>query len=93
MEQSDYEYLSSAPQMKNMEFKSVEQGAATSVWAATSPSLEGKAGLYLEDCQIAQPVTEDNPAIGYAPHALDEAAAEKLWLLSEEIVGERFTLA
>lgn len=93
MEQSDYEYLSSAPQMKDMEFKSVEQGAATSVWAATSPALAGKGGLYLEDCQISAPVTEANPGVGYAPYALDATAAEKLWQLSEEIVGERFTLA
>lgn len=93
MEESDYEYLSSSPQMKDMEFKSVEAGAATSVWAATSPALADKSGLYLEDCQISHPVTEDNPGFGYAPYALDAVAAEKLWQLSEEIVGERFTLA
>lgn len=93
MEESDYEYLSSSPQMKDMEFKSVEAGAATSVWAATSPALADKSGLYLEDCQISRPVTDDNPGFGYAPYALDKDAAEKLWQLSEQIVGERFTLA
>jgi NAD(P)-dependent dehydrogenase (short-subunit alcohol dehydrogenase family) len=80
----------SAPSGGGLTFKTVEAGAATSVWAATAPELEGQGGLYLEDCHIAKPAGSDGPGHGYAPHALDPAAAEKLWQRSEELVGERF---
>ncbi|MBB3047570.1 NAD(P)-dependent dehydrogenase (short-subunit alcohol dehydrogenase family) [Litorivivens lipolytica] len=93
MTEADFESFGSQAHESGFEFKSVEQGAATSVWAATAPELEGKGGLYLEDCQIGEPVNESTPASGYADYALDEQAAERLWSLSEEIVGERFTLA
>ena len=73
-----------------MEFKSVPQGAATSVWAATAPELAGRGGIYLEDCQVAQ-ATVDNPSAGYMPHAVDPGAAEKLWNLSEAIVKQQFS--
>ena len=68
----------------------VEAGAATSVWAATAPELEGRGGLYLEDCQVAAPAGSGGPGNGYAPHALDAEAAERLWQYSEEQFGERF---
>lgn len=71
-------------------FKSVEQGAATSVWAATSPSLEGKGGIYLEDCQIALPAGESSSR-GYAAYIADEQLAADLWMLSENIVDEQFS--
>ncbi len=71
-----------------LKFKTVEQGAATQVWAATSPDLEGKGALYLEDCHIAE--VSDGGADGYLPYALDSADAERLWTLSEEIVGQNF---
>ena len=74
--------------------KTVEQGAATSVWCATSPQLDGMGGLYCQNCDIAPLVTEDvsaNPvgslALGVVPHGVDEAAAERLWALSSELVG------
>lgn len=69
-------------------FKSVEAGAATSVYAATAPELNGTGGRYLEDCGIA-PVEETSTVIGVRPFALDPAAARQLWSLSEELVGER----
>jgi NAD(P)-dependent dehydrogenase (short-subunit alcohol dehydrogenase family) len=72
-------------------FKSVEAGAATSVWAASAPELEGRGGLYLEDCTIAEPANETNPTTGYASHAVDPAAAARLWQLSEDLVGESFS--
>ena len=92
MTKVDMEQFGSRAHESGYEFKSVPQGAATSVWAATAPELEGRGGLYLEDCQVGQPATEDKPAAGYFPYALDEAAAEQLWALSEQIVGERFNL-
>lgn len=71
-------------------FKSVSQGAATTVWAATSASLAGKGGLYLEDCGIGQPIHGGAlSATGYAPWALDRDRAEVLWRQSEEWIGRR----
>jgi len=68
-------------------FKTVEQGASTSVWAATSPELAGKGGLYVEDCHVSSEQTPEAPFFGYAPHALNAEAAKKLWDLSEKLVA------
>jgi NAD(P)-dependent dehydrogenase (short-subunit alcohol dehydrogenase family) len=73
-------------------WKSVEAGAATSVWAATAPELEGQGGLYLEDCHVAKPKSSADDADGYAPWAVDPDAAARLWSASETFVGERFAL-
>jgi NAD(P)-dependent dehydrogenase (short-subunit alcohol dehydrogenase family) len=70
--------------------KTVPQGAATSVWAATSPELIDHGGSYLLDCQIAQPTTTEDPRTGYAAWAFDRAGAERLWTQSEELTGVRF---
>lgn len=64
----------------------VPTGAATQVWAATSPELEGQGGLYLEDCAVAGPTPGDGSA-GYAPWAVDPDAARSLWDWSEREVG------
>lgn len=71
-------------------FKSIPQGAATTVWAATSPALAGVGGRYLEDCQLAEEAGKDT-AGGVESYATDPALAEQLWQLSEDLVGERFT--
>jgi NAD(P)-dependent dehydrogenase (short-subunit alcohol dehydrogenase family) len=77
-----------APQMT---FKPVEAGAATQVWAATSPVLEGHGGAYLGDCQLG--VAGGNPSErGFEAHAADAAAAKQLWTASEEWVGQSFDL-
>lgn len=73
-------------------FKSIQSGAATSVWAATSPLLEGRGGLYLEDCNIAEASALSGSEKGYLPYALDAGAAERLWTLSEQIVGQTFAV-
>jgi NAD(P)-dependent dehydrogenase (short-subunit alcohol dehydrogenase family) len=70
--------------------KTVPQGAATSVWAATSPDVVDHGGAYLLDCQIAQPTSEADPRTGYAPWAFDRAGAEQLWTQSEELTDVRF---
>jgi NAD(P)-dependent dehydrogenase (short-subunit alcohol dehydrogenase family) len=67
----------------NARFKTTEQGAATSTWAAVGPELEGVGGLYLEDCHQAAPFDASHPTTGVMPHALDPEAAERLWELSE----------
>jgi NAD(P)-dependent dehydrogenase (short-subunit alcohol dehydrogenase family) len=66
-------------------WKSVEQGAATSVWAAIAPELEGRGGLYLDGCAVGRPWTRDEvPPMGcYLPRILDPGRAERLWELSE----------
>jgi NAD(P)-dependent dehydrogenase (short-subunit alcohol dehydrogenase family) len=69
-------------------FKTVEQGAATTIWAAVSPQLHGKGGVYCEDCDIAQLVPADSELnSGVRPWAVDEAAAEALWILSEKLTS------
>jgi NAD(P)-dependent dehydrogenase (short-subunit alcohol dehydrogenase family) len=68
-------------------FKTPEQGASTSVWAAVGDELEGKGGLYLENCAQAVPWNADQPWAGVMPHALDKAAADRLWALSQETTG------
>ncbi len=72
-------------------FKSVPQGAATSVWAATAPELGGRGALYLEDCQIAKAAAGGGAVSGVESWALDPIAAERLWQLSEEWVGQSFS--
>jgi len=66
-------------------FKTIAQGAATSVLVATSPELEGIGGRYFEDCNEAEQLTAGNAgtaASGVATYALDPEAAERLWALS-----------
>ncbi|MFF4195246.1 SDR family NAD(P)-dependent oxidoreductase [Nonomuraea sp. NPDC001831] len=69
----------------NTSFKTPEQGAATQVWAATSPQLDGMGGVYCEDCDIAEPA--DGSGGGVHPHATDPEQAARLWRLSAELTG------
>ena len=78
-----------ATAVEDMVFKTVESGAATSVWAATAPELEGRSGHYLEDCHIAMPATEDGVQVGYSSWAMDPEAATRLFTLSEELVDQQ----
>jgi hypothetical protein len=82
--------LARSPGGQGFRWKEVPAGAATAVWAATAPELEGKGGIYLEDSQIAQPKRVETEPSGYAAHAVDPAAAARLWAVSEETLGERF---
>ena len=83
------EFIARGRKPEEMNFKTVEQGSATSVWAATAAELEGQGGLYLEDCHIAEPATPGGDG-GVEAYALDPALADQLWQLSETLVGERF---
>lgn len=72
-------------------FKSTEEGAATTVWCAVSPLLEGKGGVYCEDCEVAVAADPEKPrAGGYYPHIRDENLAGKLWTKSEAMTGVSF---
>ncbi len=78
---STTETINGAP----IRFKTIAQGAATSVLVATSPQLEGIGGRYFEDCNEAEKLPSDNVSTapsGVAPYALDPDAAERLWELS-----------
>jgi NAD(P)-dependent dehydrogenase (short-subunit alcohol dehydrogenase family) len=68
-------------------FKTPEQGAATQVWAATSPQLDGMGGVYLEDCDIAEPAVDGDERGGVKDWAIDQAQAARLWELSAELTG------
>ncbi|GAA3095470.1 SDR family NAD(P)-dependent oxidoreductase [Streptomyces rectiviolaceus] len=69
-------------------FKTPAQGAATAVWAATSPLLDAHGGAYCQDCDIAEPATtEDMLTGGVKPWATDPDAAARLWQLSADITG------
>src|SRR5262245_4539658 len=81
------ELMSRAPGGKT-ECKTPEQRAAPATWAATAPELEGKGGLYLDDCQIASVRTSPDDPTGYEAYARDHDAARRLWTVSEEHVGE-----
>jgi NAD(P)-dependent dehydrogenase (short-subunit alcohol dehydrogenase family) len=70
------------------EVKTVEQGAATQVWAATSPLLTGMGGVYLEDCDIAEPAPADGTRTGVKTYATDAEEASRLWTLSTTLTGE-----
>lgn len=90
MDEGDFATLTQRnPASEPLVFKSVEQGAATTVWAASSPHLSGRGGIYLENCQIA-PAAVPGKGIGVESYAVNPAAAERLWLLSEELVGQSF---
>ncbi|MBB3034145.1 oxidoreductase [Alteriqipengyuania lutimaris] len=71
-------------------FKSVTQGASTTLWAATSPALKNRGGEYCEDCDIAALADADEPSRfdKVQPYAVDEDSAERLWAMSEEMVAE-----
>jgi NAD(P)-dependent dehydrogenase (short-subunit alcohol dehydrogenase family) len=68
--------------------KSPEQGASTTLLAATSPLLKGIGGRYLEDNNEAAPVTHRGPDLtGVAPYAVDADNADRLWELSLELLS------
>jgi NAD(P)-dependent dehydrogenase (short-subunit alcohol dehydrogenase family) len=93
-------------------FKTTEQGAATSVWCATSPQLDGKGGVYCLDCDMAEVIEREaqeglcdmaeviereaqeglyQVLNGVIPWAIDPDSAERLWQLSEEMTGRKFS--
>ncbi|WP_436789225.1 SDR family NAD(P)-dependent oxidoreductase [Yinghuangia sp. YIM S10712] len=61
--------------------KSVVEGAATQVWAATAAELADQGGIYVEDCGVSEQ---------YRAWARDPEAAVRLWAMSEELLGEKF---
>ncbi len=86
----DIEQLRSRSQDSGLRWKEVPAGAATQVYAATAPELEGRGGLYLEDCGVAEISTDPETSAGVMSYAVDPELAERLWEVSEQLVGEKF---
>ncbi|HEV2368350.1 MAG TPA: SDR family NAD(P)-dependent oxidoreductase [Acidimicrobiales bacterium] len=73
----------------DLHFKTVEAGAATQVWAATTPDLKDHNGAYLANCGLG--VLGADPGVnGFMPYLLDDEHAAALWELSEQLVEQRF---
>jgi len=78
--------------------KTLQQGAATSVWCATSPQLNSIGGVYCEDADIAvidngnipHNLSEPSSLHGVKPYSLDASLARKLWILTETLTGIAF---
>ena len=72
----------------NPAVRSIEQGAATTVWGATAPELAGRGGLVLENCGVALTVGPDtHPWQGFNPAVADPNDAARLWESSLEMVA------
>ena len=77
------------------QLKTIEQGAATTVWCATSPQLADRGGVYCENCDISPLVTAENEAAwradaqipGVMHYAVDPEAAARLWEISERLTA------
>lgn len=72
--------------------KTIPQGAATTVFAATSPLLNNIGGVYCEDADVAGLALAEVNHRGVKPYSLDETSAKKLWTLTEEMTGIKFSL-
>jgi NAD(P)-dependent dehydrogenase (short-subunit alcohol dehydrogenase family) len=83
-----------AAEGKSFEWKTIPQGAATSVWAAVVAPADEIGGRYCANCQVSQIVRDETTITalseGVLAYALDPDNAEALWKKSEELVGERF---
>ncbi|KAL4908719.1 hypothetical protein BDW74DRAFT_72559 [Aspergillus multicolor] len=77
--------LGNAEGWQDFKLKTEQQGAATTVYAAFEPSLRESNGAYLQDCRIADPWTDT-----VKPWGTSKVEAEKLWKLSENLVGQEF---
>lgn len=72
--------------------KTIPQGAATTVWCATSSLLNEIGGVYCEDSEIAELASDTLMSGGVRPYSLDETHAKRLWALSEELTGLSFNV-
>ncbi|PQP81363.1 oxidoreductase [Paenibacillus sp. PCH8] len=86
-------WIDESGQVANPSFKTPQQGAATQVWAATSPQLQGKGGLYCEDVDISDMAPEDGRFYGVKQYAIDPEQASRLWKLSVELTDTDMTIS
>lgn len=69
------------------DLKSVEQGAATAIWCATSPLLDALGGVYCENCDVARLTSDGDEPLGVRAYAVDPDLAERLWQYSAAVTG------
>jgi NAD(P)-dependent dehydrogenase (short-subunit alcohol dehydrogenase family) len=89
-EMMDFGWIDADGNPLETRFKTPEQGASTTTWAATSPQLDGMGGVYCEDADIAAPTdpdAEDARVRGVDAHAIDRDAAARLWEVSAQLTG------
>jgi NAD(P)-dependent dehydrogenase (short-subunit alcohol dehydrogenase family) len=79
-------------QAPGFRFKTVPQGAATTVWAGFVASADAVGGRYCEDCHVCEVNDDTTSRAGVRSYAINPARANDLWRKSEEMVGERFSL-
>lgn len=72
--------------------KTIPQGAATTVWCATTPLLNNIGGVYCEDVEVALLASDSGMSAGVKCYSLDEAEAKRLWKWSEETCGISFSI-
>ena len=72
--------------------KTIPQGAATTIWCATSPMLNNIGGVYCEDADIAAMATDSSATNGVKLYSLDETNAKRVWTLAEEMTGIKFNI-
>jgi NAD(P)-dependent dehydrogenase (short-subunit alcohol dehydrogenase family) len=72
--------------------KNIPQGAATTVWCATSPLLKNVGGIYCEDGEVASIASDTSIGGGVKSYSLDEATEKRLWKWSEEMTGIAFEM-
>ena len=83
---------SSIPKFVPSFIKSIAQGAATTIWCATSPQLNNKGGVYCADCNISPIVDDNSPQTnGVRNWAINPSMAEQLWTISENLIGFEWT--
>ncbi|MDA3631235.1 oxidoreductase [Saccharopolyspora sp. WRP15-2] len=90
-EQIEFGWIDADGNVVGRGFKTPGQGAATGLWAATSPKLTDRGGLYCEDCDIA-PLADPAGTMdegGVRAHALDRESADRLWQISTDLTGVR----
>ncbi len=84
------EVTGGATDLSAFTFKSIPQGAATSVWAGIVASGDAVGARYCEDCHVADILDDPDAREGVRSYAVDPARADALWALSEKVVGETF---
>lgn len=77
----------------NSKVKTIEQGAATTIWAATEPALLHRETAYLEDCRISKVLEKPIYSNGVMPYALDSENAMQVWRAAEALMGSKMSLA
>ena len=90
MDQTDIDSMNARREQGIFKMKSVEQGAATSVYVATAPELEDQGGIYLADCQMCSIDDELQSEAVVRSYAVDHVASDKLWQISESMVETQF---